>query len=349
MRLTAHPYTLQLRSAFNVATYSRNTTPVVLVCLEQDGIVGYGEASLPPYLGETQESVIAFLQSLRMEKFDNPFELEEILLYADHTAQGNTAAKAALDIALHDLVGKILNRPCHELWGISALQTPLSTFTLSLGTPEEVRAKAESVPHFPMLKIKLGSPEGIEQDKAIIRGLREVSHAALTIDANQGWHTKEHALEMIEWLATQNTVFIEQPLHKDAFEETAWLYERSPLPLFADESCKRLTDMRNLLGVFHGVNIKLMKSTGLREAYAMINAARALGLETLLGCMTETSCGISAASQLAPLVRYADLDGALLISNDCFEGSFIRDGSIRVSKKPGIGATPTAEALTWLH
>lgn len=348
MRLTAHPHTLQLRTPFNVSTYSRNTTPVVFVRLEHDGIVGYGEASLPPYLGETQESVSAFLQSLEMEKFDNPFELEEILLYADHTAQGNTAAKAALDIALHDVVGKTLNRPCHEIWGISSAQTPLSTFTLGLGTPDEVRTKAQSVPHFPILKIKLGGAEGIEQDKAIIRAVREATNAALTIDANQGWQTKETALDMIEWLTTQNVIFIEQPLHKDALEETAWLYERSPLPLYADESCKRLTDMRNLLGVFHGVNIKLMKSTGLREAYAMINAARALGLETLLGCMTETSCAISAASQLAPLVRYADLDGALLISNDCFEGSFIKDGGISVSKKPGIGATPTPETLTWL-
>ncbi len=348
MRLTALPYTLHLRSAFNVATYSRTTTPIVVVRLEHEGVIGYGEASLPPYLGETQESVLAFLQALQIEKFDNPFELEEILLYVDHTAQGNTAAKAAIDIALHDMVGKIMNRPCHELWGISAAQTPLSTFTIGLGSLDDVRAKAQEAIHIPVLKVKLGSPEVIEHDKAIIQALRETTPASFTVDANQGWQTKEVALEMIEWLSKYNVLFVEQPLHKDALEDTAWIYERSPLPLYADESCKRLTDMRSLLDVFHGVNIKLMKSTGLREAYAMIHAARALGLEVLLGCMTETSCAISAASQLAPLARYADLDGALLISNDCFEGTIIRDGSIRVSKKPGIGATPTTEALSWL-
>lgn len=349
MRLTTHLYTLQLRSAFHVATYSRTTTPVVLVRIECDGVVGYGEASLPQYLGETQETVCEFLHSFNMEQFDNPFQLEEILHTLDHHAPGNTAAKAAVDIALHDVVGKILNKPCYEVFGLSSKQTPLSTFTIGIGTPDEVRAKATSVRNFPILKIKLGSSEGYEYDKAIVRAIRDVNPAPLTIDANQGWNVKEEALDMIAWLHEHKVLFIEQPMQKNMLDDTAWLRERSPLPLIADESCQRLADIKKLYGVFDGINIKLMKSTGLREAFAMIHAARALDMTIMLGCMTETSCAISAASQLAPIVRYADLDGALLISNDCFAGTVIQDGSIRISDMPGIGAEPLPETLTWLR
>ena len=167
--------------------------------------------------------------------------------------------------------------------------------------------------------------------------IRSVSSVPITVDANQGWKNRDAALRLIEWCATQGVVFIEQPMPKEQLDDTAWLRARSPLPLIADENCQRLSDVATLAGAFHGVNIKLMKCTGLREAHRMIILARAVGLKVMLGCMTETSCAISAAAQLSPLVDWADLDGALLIKNDCFRGTTIVDGKLTLSGGPGIG------------
>ena len=185
------------------------------------------------------------------------------------------------------------------------------------------------------LKVKLGRDDAT--DRAIITAIREVTDVPLTIDANQGWKNRDAALRLIEWCATQGVVFIEQPMPKEQLDDTAWLRARSPLPLIADENCQRLGDIATLAGAFHGVNIKLMKCTGLREAHRMIILARAVGLKVMLGCMTETSCAISAAAQLSPLVDWADLDGALLIKNDCFRGTTIVAGKLTLSDGPGIG------------
>ncbi len=184
-----------------------------------------------------------------------------------------------------------------------------------------------------ILKVKLGR----DTDRMMIDAIRDVTDTPITVDANQGWKSRDEALRMIEWLATRGVVFIEQPMPKEQIDDTAWLCARSPLPLIADESVQRLADVPRVQGVFHGINIKLMKSTGLREAHRMIAVARALGLKVMLGCMTETSCAISAAAQLSPLVDWADLDGAVLITNDCFEGATIVDGKVTLSERPGIG------------
>ena len=337
MILRHQPYTLELRHAFGIAASTRTTTPATLVEIERDGVVGYGEAAMPPYLGESQATAAAFCERARplLAAVRDPFQLEEILPAIDALAPGNTAAKAALDIALHDWVGKKLGAPWFRLWGLDAAKAPVTSFTIGIDTPEIVREKTREAAIYKIIKVKLGRSD--ESDREMIDTIRSVTAAPITVDANQGWKNRDAALRMIEWLAGRGVVFIEQPMPKEQLDDTAWLRARSPLPLIADENCQRLADVPRLVGAFHGINIKLMKCTGLREAHKMILLARALGLKVMLGCMTETSCAISAAAQLSPLVDWADLDGAVLIKNDCFDGATIVDGKITLSDRPGIG------------
>ena len=335
MILRFTPYTAELRHAFTIATASRTSTPGMLVEVEHDGVVGYGEASMPPYLGETQASAAAFLAQVDLGRFPDPFQLGEILPAIDALAPGNTAAKAAVDIALHDWIGKKLGAPWHRIWGLDPAKAPVTSFTIGIDTPEVVRQKTREAAPYKIIKVKLGRDPAT--DRALIDAIREVTDRPITVDANQGWPDRAEALRMIEWLATRGVIFIEQPMPKENPADTAWLRERSPLPLIADESVQRLPDVNRALGVFDGINIKLMKCTGLREAHEMITVARALGLKVMLGCMTETSCAISAAAQLSPLVDWADLDGALLIKNDVFLGTTVVDGKITLNDLPGIG------------
>lgn len=337
MILRHQPYTLELRHAFGIAASTRTTTPATLVEIERDGVVGYGEAAMPPYLGESQATAAAFCERARplLAAVRDPFQLEEILPAIDALAPGNTAAKAALDIALHDWVGKKLSAPWFRLWGLDPSKAPVTSFTIGIDTPEIVREKTREAAIYKIIKVKLGRSD--ENDREMIDTIRSVTAAPITVDANQGWKNRDAALRMIEWLAGRGVVFIEQPMPKEQLDDTAWLRARSPLPLIADENCQRLADVPRLVGAFHGINIKLMKCTGLREAHKMILLARALGLKVMLGCMTETSCAISAAAQLSPLVDWADLDGAVLIKNDCFDGATIVDGKITLSDRPGIG------------
>ena len=333
MRLRFYPYTLELAHAFTIATSSRTSTPAMMVELEQDGITGYGEAAMPPYLGESQESAAAFLRQVDFRRFADPFQTEEILPAIDAIAPGNTAAKAAVDIALHDWIGKKLGAPWYRLWGLDPQKAPVTSFTIGIDKPEAVRQKTREAEAYKIIKVKLGR----DNDRLMIETIREVTDKPITVDANQGWKDREEALRMIEWLAPRGVVFIEQPMPKEQDDDTAWLRERSPLPLIADESVQRLADVRRAQGVFDGINIKLMKCTGLHEAHRMISLARALGLKVMLGCMTETSCAISAAAQLSPLVDWADLDGAALIKNDLFAGATIVGGKITLPDRPGIG------------
>ena len=337
MKLRFSPYTLELRHAFTTATMSRTTTPAMLVELEHDGVIGHGEAAMPPYLGESQESAGAFFAKAAplLENVSDPFHLEEILPSIDALVPGNTAAKAALDIALHDWVGKKLGAPWFRLWGLDPAKTPVTSFTIGIDTADVVRQKTREASIYKIIKVKLGR----DNDKEMIETIRSVTDTPITVDANQGWTKRDEALRMIEWLAERRVEFIEQPMPKAQLDDTAWLRERSPLPLIADENCQRLADVAKLKGVFDGINIKLMKCTGLREAHQMIILARALGLKTMLGCMTETSCAISAAAQLSPLVDWADLDGAVLIRNDPFDGAAIVDGKITLPDRAGIGVS----------
>ncbi len=333
MKLTFKPYTLELKHVFTVATYSRTTTPDVLTEIEYDGVTGYGEASMPPYLGESQESVTTFLSKVNLEQFNDPFEMEDILDYVDSIDEKNTAAKASVDIALHDLVGKLLNKPWYAIWGFDKSKTPYTSFTIGIDTAEVVKQKVKEADIYKILKVKLGR----ENDKEMIETIRSVTDKPLTVDVNQGWKDKHFALEMINWLKERNVEFVEQPMPKEQVDDIAWLTENSPLPVIGDESVQRLPDVAKAHGVFNGINIKLMKCTGMREAHKMLLLARALGMKVMMGCMTETSCAISAASQLSPMIDWADLDGNLLIKNDPYKGTEVVDGRLILNDAPGIG------------
>ena len=333
MKLRFYPYTLELKHTFTIATSSRTTTPDMIVEVEKDGIIGYGEASMPPYLGESQDSASVFLGKVDLARFPDPFQFEEILPAIDAIAPGNPAAKAAVDIALHDWAGKKLGAPWYRIWGLNPAKTPLTSFTIGIDTADVVRQKTKEAEIYKILKVKLGR----DTDKMMIETIREVTDTPITTDANQGWKNRDEALKMIEWLATKGVVFVEQPMPKEQVDDIAWLHERSPLPLIGDESVQRLADVKKVHGIFDGINIKLMKCTGMREAYKMITLARALGMKVMLGCMTETSCAISAAAQLSPLADWADLDGAVLIKNDLFDGATIVDGKVTLPDRPGIG------------
>ena len=337
LELTWKPFDALLRHPFTIANFTRTTTPIVLTEITWDGYTGYGEASLPPYLGETQSSVMDFLKKIDLSGFDTPFRIQDIMAYVDSIAINNTAAKAAIDIALHDLVGKIMGQPWWKIWGFNAATTPDTSFTVGLDTEEVVRLKTREASPYNVIKVKLGRDEAT--DKMMINTIRSVTDPEICLDANQGWKDKHYALDMIHWLNERRVTMIEQPMSKFMLEETAWLTERSPLPVIADESCQRLTDVPKLKGAFHGINIKLMKCTGMREAREMISLAKALHMRVMIGCMTETSCAISAAAQLAPETEWADLDGNLLISNDVFDGMKIVNGKITLDEKPGIGAS----------
>ncbi len=337
LNLSFEPYELKLRHAFNLAKNQRTTTPGVQVQIEYDGIVGYGEASMPPYLGENVESVCKYLNSLDLAQFSDPFRFEDIHEYMDSVAPNDRAAKASVDIALHDLTGKIMGQPWYKIWGLNPEKTPNTSFTISYDAdPKEMAAKIDETAPFKVVKIKMG----LNHDKEITEAFRKRSDVPICVDANQGWSDKHQALEMCKWLADRNCLFVEQPMPKEMFEETAWLRERSPLPIIADEYLQRLTDVKKAAEAYDGINIKLMKSTGLHEAHKMATLARALGMKVMLGCMTETSCAVTAAAQLSPMVDWADLDGNLLIANDRFDGIKIVEGKVTIPDRPGIGVIP---------
>lgn len=336
LNLSFFPYELQLRHAFNLAKYSRTTTPDVQVRLEYDGLVGYGEASMPPYLGESVESVTKFLSSLDLSQFSDPFRIEDIHDYMDSVAPNNRAAKASVDIALHDLLGKIMGQPWYKIWGLNPEKAPSTSFTIGIDKADVVRQKVDEAAPYNVLKVKMG----LDNDKELVDIIRSKTDRPICVDANQGWSDKEKALEMCHWLSERNCLFVEQPMPKEMIEETAWLRERSPLPIIADEFMQRLPDVRRAAEAYDGINIKLMKSTGLHEAYKMAVLARSLGMKVMLGCMTETSCAVTAAAQLAPMVDWADLDGNLLIANDLFDGIKIVEGKVTIPDRPGIGVEP---------
>lgn len=335
MKLTYSPHTLYFKRPFKIAHGSRDSTAIVLTELEYEGLVGYGEACLPPYLVETQESVSLFLSkaSKVLNAIKYPFSIETVMHQIDTIEMGNTAAKASIDIALHDLYGKLNNKPCWQLLGCNNVLTPYTTYTIGIDEPEIIKQKLEDANTFKILKVKLNG----EHDKIVIETIRAITNKPIAVDVNQGWKNKEEALKMVEWLANKNVLFVEQAMPKNKLDDALWLYERSPLPLFADESVQTFSDIDVVKNCYHGINIKLMKCGGMFEAKKMIDKARALNLKVLIGCMSETYCGVSAAAQLSPLVDYADLDGPLLIKNNLFNGITFIDGKITLNEQAGIG------------
>ena len=329
------PFTLQLKHVFTLATSSRTTTPVVLTEIEYDGVTGYGEASMPPYLGESHESVSAFLSRLDLAQFNDPFMLVDILEYVENLMPGNPAAKASVDIALHDLIGKLVGEPFYRLFGLNPARAPLTSFTIGLDTPEVIRQKVLEAEPYKLLKVKLGR----DNDREMIEVIRSLTDKPLCADVNQGWKDRNHALEMAWWLKEKGVVFLEQPMPKEMKDDNAWLSSESPIPIIGDEAVRNIPELMSNRDVYSGINIKLMKCGGMNNAMKMINIARAFGMKVMIGCMTETSCAISAAAQLSPLVDWCDLDGNLLISNDPFMGLNVVDGKVALPDKPGLGIT----------
>jgi L-alanine-DL-glutamate epimerase-like enolase superfamily enzyme len=327
------PYELKLKHVFTLATSSRTTTPVMLTEIEYDGVTGYGEASMPPYLGESHETASKFLSKVDLKKFSNPFLIHDIVEYVDNLAPGNYAAKASVDIALHDLAGKLMKQPWYKIWGLDPARTPNTSFTIGIDKPDVVKQKTIEAKPFKILKVKLGQ----NNDKEMIETVRSVTNVPICVDVNQGWTDRQKALEMVQWLKEKNVVFVEQPMPKALRNDIAWLTAHSPLPIIADEALQTIADFKDIQGVYSGINIKLMKCGGMRAAFTLMEMARSVKMKTMIGCMTETSCAVTAAAQLSPLADWADLDGNLLIDNDVYEGIKIVDGKVILPDDPGIG------------
>ncbi|MBI1803446.1 MAG: dipeptide epimerase [Ignavibacteriae bacterium] len=336
MKLTFEYIELKLRHTFTISRSSRDVEPCIIVSLEHDGIVGYGEAAPSERYGETPETVIAFLKKSDLIHFNDPFQLDEILSYISELAPNDFSARAAIDIALHDLIGKKLKIPLWKMWGLNDHATPKTSFTIGIDSIEVIEKKVREASAYPILKVKVGIP----QDKMIIKMIRKVTDKVIRVDANEGWKSKEEARDKILWLETQGVEFIEQPMPASQLDDIAWLRQYVNIPLIADESVLQLSDIPRIAGAFDGINIKLMKCAGLREAMRMIHTAKVMGMKVMLGCMIESSVGISAAAQLSPMVDYADLDGNILITNDPFDGVKVVDGRLILNERPGLGVTP---------
>ncbi len=325
---------LNLTHTWTIARNASDFKSNVFVKIEKDGISGYGEAAPNVRYGENAELTTKKINQAKMifEKNDL-FHFTDIKDVMDKTVLNQSCAKAALDIALMDWVGKALNTPLYKMFGLNTSKAPVTSFSIGIDTPEVIKQKVKEAEPFPILKIKVGK----KNDDEIIAAVRSVTDKPIRVDANEGWKNKEEALEKIQWLKTQGVEFIEQPMPSEMIEETAWLRERVDMPIVADEAVKTAADIPKLAKAYDGINIKLMKSGGIQEALRMIQIAKALNMKIMLGCMIESSVAISAAAHLAPYVDWADLDGNLLISNDPFSGVKVKNGRFIYNDKPGLG------------
>jgi|SRR5579863_3126831 len=333
MELTYRPFELELKHPFTIAKFSRTSTPLMLLQITHEGYTGYGEASMVPYMGESQQSAAEFLSKTDVSQFRHPFDYAGIIQYLDSIAPGNPAIKAAIDIALHDLEGKLMQQPCWQLLGSDPVKMPVTSYTVGIDTPEVLVKKVKEGQGCKVIKVKLGRGS----DKELINTIRSVTNLPLYVDANQGWTDREQSLDMTHWLQEQGVVLIEQPMLKTDPDSNAWLTEHSPIPIIGDEAVQRLPDVEKAKGVYTGINVKLMKSAGIYEAHQMIIKAKELGLRVLIGCMSETSCATLAAAALAPQCDWADLDGPLLVSNNPFKMPEFKDGRWVLNNEQGLG------------
>lgn len=337
MKLTASPLNLTLRHTFTISRSSTDVARNALAEIRDGKLVGYGETSPARYYGQTQESSIAALKKMgqRLAGRD-PFELEAILNDLRTRFPKEPSAIAAVDIALHDLVGKKLGVPLWKLWGLNPATTPQTSFTIGIDTLEKVRIKVAEAERFPVLKIKLG----VAHDLEIMREVRKLApKKRLRVDANCGWTVPE-TIRKSKALEKLGVEFIEQPIPPGNNAALKRIKQKSAVPLMTDESSLTPDDIPGLWGCVDGINIKLVKCGGLRQALKMIHLARACGLKIMLGCMIESSVLITAAAHLAPLVDYADLDGNLLISDDPFLGVKIdKNAKLILPTGPGLGIT----------
>jgi len=337
--LNAEVVRLKLRHTWTTTMSSSDYRDNLHLRLTRDGVTGLGEGAPIVRYNEDAESARRAVESVRNYFLSaNPWQFEKIMAEVFRRIQGQYAGKAALDIVLMDWIGQKLGVPLYRHFGLDANDTPVTTFSVGIDTPEITRQKVREAEAFPILKIKVG----LKTDEATIEAVRSVTKKPLRVDANEGWKDKEEAVRKINWLETQGVQFVEQPMPASMLEEIRWVRKRVHIPLIADEACLHPTDIPKLVDAFDGVNIKLMKCGGMLEAFRMIQIAKSLGLKTMLGCMIESSIGVSAAAHLSPLVDYADLDGNLLIANDPYSGVKVKEGKLILPDGPGLGLTKAA-------
>jgi L-alanine-DL-glutamate epimerase-like enolase superfamily enzyme len=335
MQLTARTFTLEMAEPFVISRSSETESEVVQVAIGHADQVGYGEGAPDDRYGESCQSALEFFERAQPLLGDDPFALEAIESRLG-ALPGQMAARCAIDGALHDLIGKLCGRPVWRLFGLDAAAPPTS-YTLSFDTLEGTADRARRAAGYHALKIKVGGPGDLERVRAV---RREAPSSLIRVDANEAWSV-EFTREVCPELVSLDVELIEQPLHADNNDGYRELHAAGlPIPIVLDESCHTLPDVGRAAGLADGVNIKLTKSGGIREAHRMIHAARSLGLRVMLGCMNESSLGIAQAAQLAPLVDVVDLDGHLLNRNDAFHGLELRDGAVLPSALPGLGVTP---------
>jgi L-alanine-DL-glutamate epimerase-like enolase superfamily enzyme len=305
--------------------------------IDDDGVEGWGEASPNRFYGETPDTALGALARLQpIVEAADPWMIEETEAELNRALRFNGSVKSAISAALHDLAGKRLGVPVYKLWGLDPARAPLSSFTIAIAANDaELRDRIAQASEYPVLKIKLGT----DRDEHIIRTVRDAApKKVLRVDANAAWNPK-HALRMIEILRELGVEYVEQPLPPHDIEGLRFVRERSSLPVIADESCVVAADIPRLVGAVDGINIKLSKCGSLREALRMIATARAHNLLVMAGCMIETSLGITAAAHFAPLLDYADFDGAALLADDPYVGATIAGGQIEIPTGPGLGVT----------
>ncbi|HLQ11257.1 MAG TPA: dipeptide epimerase [Ktedonobacteraceae bacterium] len=332
MHIDAKPIDLKLTVPFRISRGVQQVASNAVVQINHKEHTGYGEAAPDEYYGENVETVLACISTFAGNLGDDPFLIEDIMSNLDHLIRLHPAAKAAVDMALYDLVGKMLNVPVYKLLGLNPAHTPHTSFTLGIDSPANMAKKALLARDYPILKVKVGT----KNDVANLEAIREVSNATIRVDANAGWTPRE-AIKTINALAPYNIEFVEQPVHPRDLDGMRLVRENVPLPIIADESCVTVDDIPRVVGCVDGINIKLMKCGGIRHALKMIHAARAHHLQIMIGCMIESSLAITAAAHLTPLVDYADLDGHLLIDNDPYEGVKVVNGKLVLPERPGLG------------
>jgi len=335
LRLQTELLTLTTRHPFIIARGGQSEYRTVLVRItDDDGLEGLGEAAATKFYGETPESVLAALRVYGDAMPRSPFDLEQAEGTWLAMLGGNAAARAALSAAMHDLCGKRLGMPVYRMWGLDPARAPRSTFTIGIDTAERIRMKVREAAEYPILKIKLGTDRDVE----ILRAIRDETDRELRVDANCGWTVKQ-TLAMLPVLAEFGVTVLEQPLVPADLDGLGEIRRHATIPLIADESCRVLADVPALAGKVDGINIKLAKCGSLREAIRMIAAARAHSMAVMVGCMIESSLGITAAAHFTPLVDIVDLDGAALLQDDPFVGASIARGQVTLPEGPGLGVT----------
>jgi L-alanine-DL-glutamate epimerase-like enolase superfamily enzyme len=335
MRLDYEVKDLHLIHPFILSDSRYSTKTVIIVRVHDQDITGIGESSPSKYYGEPPASVCACLDLAKiiLGTFSDPLAIDQLNELLLHHFPDNPSARSGIIMAVCDWIGKKSKLPLYKFFNLDKSQTPRTSFTIGIDDLEMIEQKIREAEPYPILKIKLGVGD---RDYDIVKTIRNTTDKILRVDVNEGWD-REEAYKKIAWLKSQNVELVEQPLPKEKLDDMAWLKKRSALPLFADENVMTSDDIPKLVPCFHGINIKLDKCGGLREAIRMLRTARELNLQTMLGCMIQTSVGISAAAQISPLADYADLDGHLLIQNDPYSGIAIENGKIILNDEPGIG------------